>query len=218
VQQHGCRLRAGMRTAMRVRGIGWASSFLTAALVAACGGVDPSAPADDAAHSTGLSRGADYPGHHDDGGTPPGELPPADVAVSMIGTPPVVAAGAFVTYLITVSNVGGEPATAVQLVDVLPLDSRFVTVSTAQGSCSVSLGVVTCALGTLEPGASVLVRLQVSPLVPGVFITNVAAVTTTSLETNLSNNVASATNQVVVVNRGVGRGRGRGLHLGWERH
>ena len=72
-----------------------------------------------------------------------------DLKVSMSDAPDPVAAGADLTYSVTVSNLGGKPANAVEAVDTLPAGLAYRS-STAD--CTGTAGVVTCRLGTIPAG------------------------------------------------------------------
>ncbi|MFA6575392.1 MAG: DUF11 domain-containing protein, partial [Nocardioides sp.] len=73
--------------------------------------------------------------------------------------------GDVVTYTLVVTNDGPAPASDVVLKDVLPSGVTFVS---ADAPCTVSGATVTCAFGTLAPGASrtVTVRALVNALPP----------------------------------------------------
>lgn len=83
--------------------------------------------------------------------------PAANLALAMTDAPDPVPAGGALTYTLTVSNVGPLVATGVTLVDPLPAAVSFVS---ASAGCTASGATVTCALGSLDPGASQVVKIQ----------------------------------------------------------
>jgi len=79
--------------------------------------------------------------------------------------PDPIAAGATVTYTVTVTNAGLASALNVAVVDALPPEASFVS-ATAAGGCSGTVS-VTCLIGTVRVGASATVAITVlAPSVP----------------------------------------------------
>ncbi len=91
-----------------------------------------------------------------------------------------VAPGESLAYTLTVVNGGPQVATGVVVTDTLPEFATFQSATASQGSCTESMGVVTCELGDLDPGvdgATVVVEVSVSPIAPvGVPMLNTATV------------------------------------------
>ena len=87
-------------------------------------------------------------------------------------------------------NNGPSQATNVTLTDVLPVDVRFVSVTSSAGSCTTSGGTINCALGNLANGASVTVTIVVTPRRVGT-ITNTAQVSSLSPDPIQANNTDS---------------------------
>jgi uncharacterized repeat protein (TIGR01451 family) len=116
----------------------------------------------------------------------------------MTDTPDPVFPGGTLTYVITVTNLGPDPATAVSLTDTLPLSAAvtFGSAAPSQGSCGAPNPLV-CNLGTLGPGASatITVTLNVGAGAPSP-LTNTATVTSAVPDPNTSNNSATATTTV----------------------
>ena len=94
----------------------------------------------------------------------------ADLSLSK-SAPDSVAAGASLTYTLSVRNGGPNTATGVTLTDELPSLVRF---SSAKGDCTESGGAVSCAIGILASGASTTISILVevdSLAEPGTTIT-----------------------------------------------
>ena len=119
---------------------------------------------------------------------------PADVAVTKTVTPGQVVVGGGATYTLTVRQLGRGPAEDVTLTDTFPSGVRPDAVSGPAG-CALSGQDLTCALGTLEPGAEVTVTVRATGTVVGAH-TNTAVVTTSSDDRAPENNKASATLRV----------------------
>jgi uncharacterized repeat protein (TIGR01451 family) len=119
----------------------------------------------------------------------------ADVEVTMTQSTATVVAGSPITYTVTVTNHGGDPADNVSLVDTLPSGVTFLAASPQQGQCSQASGSVTCALNTIANGASTSVSIQVSPPT-ATTLTNAAEAHATQTDPTPTNNrksiVASA--------------------------
>jgi uncharacterized repeat protein (TIGR01451 family) len=79
-----------------------------------------------------------------------------DLALAVVDTPDPVAAGAPLTYTITVTNKGPNPTSSVQVVDTLPSQA---VLSSAPPACTVAGSVLTCNLGLLQAGASTVVTI-----------------------------------------------------------
>jgi uncharacterized repeat protein (TIGR01451 family) len=98
-----------------------------------------------------------------------GTLPPpspsaeeADLDVDLKDSPDPVRRRQQLTYTATVTNDGPDTATSVELADALPSIVDFVSASASQGSCSGSRN-ISCQLGDLAAGDSVVVKIVVIP-------------------------------------------------------
>jgi uncharacterized repeat protein (TIGR01451 family) len=121
--------------------------------------------------------------------------PRADVAVTKTDAPDPVAAGAQLTYELLASNAGPSTATNVTVTDTLPAG---VTLVSTNPPCA-GTAVLTCALGTLTPSASVplTVVVDVDPATPdGTTLTNTAGATATEPDPVPGNNTAGSTTVV----------------------
>lgn len=94
------------------------------------------------------------------------------------------------TYTLTVTNNGPDPASGVTVTDQLPPGVTFVSASASQGTCGESSGTVFCTLGTVASGAPVTIDVVVRPTMPGL-ITNSASVASPTSDSNQSNNADS---------------------------
>ena len=94
------------------------------------------------------------------------------------------------TFTVDVYNVGSLNASNVQLSNPLPANTRFVSATTSQGSCSGD-SFLSCALGNLATGAKATVKLTVIPTVVA-NITNSPSVTAAEVENNTPNNSATS--------------------------
>ncbi len=120
-----------------------------------------------------------------------------DLILSMSDAPDPVGVGVNVTYTLTVANAGPEAATGVILTDTLPGGTTFGSTATSQGTCSQSMGVVTCALGTINAQSTATVTIVAATPGTAGTITNTANVTLNEFDPNLANNSASAMTDVV---------------------
>ena len=84
----------------------------------------------------------------------------ADLAITKTMTPMQPLVGAPVTFTITATNNGPSDATGVVVND--PLAGQLVdpTATTSQGSCAITSAEVSCAIGTLAPGATATVTVS----------------------------------------------------------
>jgi uncharacterized repeat protein (TIGR01451 family) len=117
--------------------------------------------------------------------------PIADLAVAQTPIPNPVGVGSNLTFNVTVSNLGPAGADGVSLTDTLPAGMTFVSATPSQGSCGESLGVVTCALGSIAANGSATVAIVVIPTAVGAG-NNLATVTAPTLDLVTANNSSSA--------------------------
>jgi uncharacterized repeat protein (TIGR01451 family) len=124
----------------------------------------------------------------------------ADLSITKTGSPDPVHTGQNLTYTLTVHNGGPLAASSVSVTDQLPRNTAFGTATATQGSCSLTQPtkrIVTCSLGTIASGATVIATIMVTPPSKKTTITNTASVSSTTSDPNTANNSASATTSVV---------------------
>jgi len=124
---------------------------------------------------------------------------PADLAVTKSDDPDPVTAGETLTYTLTVTNNGPDPATGIVLTDTLPSGVTFVSARASQGSCSRSSGIVICTLsnlGTLHiPTAIVNIVVTVDSSTTG-SLSNSATVSGNETDPDPSNNTDTESTNV----------------------
>jgi uncharacterized repeat protein (TIGR01451 family) len=104
-----------------------------------------------------------------------------------------------ITWTIVVKNSGTLADTNVQLGDPMPAGNTFVSVTTTVGTCTGG-AVLSCQLGTMQPGDTVTITLVTNPTLTGDQV-NTATVVGDLAETNTTNNTATATVKVVGVGK-----------------
>ncbi len=124
-----------------------------------------------------------------------------DVAVTKAASDPggdsAFAEGETVTYSLVVTNNGPSRASNVVMTDALPPGLSFTSVTPAGPTCTQSLGTVTCTWATLNPAASQNVSIAAAITVNTTQIVNTASVTRTEVDTDNTNDSASATISVL---------------------
>ena len=125
----------------------------------------------------------------------------ADLSITVAGTPTPVAAGTRVTYQITVSNAGPNPAVGVTVNETIPAGTTFDSIQSPGSTQTPSpgrSGRVTCSLSSIPSGGSVAIQLLVNVLAaPGMVLSDNASVTSLTPDPVASNNSAMATTPVL---------------------
>jgi uncharacterized repeat protein (TIGR01451 family) len=124
---------------------------------------------------------------------PPPPQTAADVRVSITAAPASVQLGERVAYSVLVSNAGPDAATGVTLSDALPPQATFVEATSAAGC--VAGATVRCAIGSIESGSSVALRIVLAPGTPGAFV-NTISVAANQGDPQAGNNRVSQTTAV----------------------
>jgi uncharacterized repeat protein (TIGR01451 family) len=117
----------------------------------------------------------------------------ANVTIHVAG-PATAAAGANVTYTLTVRNFGPQRARGVVVRDRIPAGATFVSATPSKGSCA-GTSVVTCSLGQLARGAVARVTVVVQAPSSGRLV-NAASVSALQRDLAGWNNRASMTTVV----------------------
>lgn len=116
-----------------------------------------------------------------------------DVGITKTASPTTVTLGGTLTYTLTVTNNGPDPATGTSVVDTLPAGATFISATPSQGTASQTSGTVTAALGTLASGQSATITIIVTPTTTNAIagtVTNTATVSANEFDTNVTNNTA----------------------------
>lgn len=130
-----------------------------------------------------------------------GDLSLTDVQVTKVGAPSPVVPGQTLTYTITVTNAGPDPAASVSLSDPLPTGTTFASLSSPGGwSCAMPAvgagGVVSCSLASMSVGSAVFtLTVVVSPAAAGA-VSNTATVSSTTPDADPANNVSNSTTPI----------------------
>ncbi len=119
----------------------------------------------------------------------------ADVAVSQVATPSPAGAGKPLTYSVTASNAGPDPARGAAITDVLSPALLFRSATSTAGPCGESVGIVTCPLGTLAAGSAATATVVATPSVNGT-VTATATASSADPDPNPANNSVTTTTQV----------------------
>ncbi|HEY3027675.1 MAG TPA: Calx-beta domain-containing protein [Pyrinomonadaceae bacterium] len=150
--------------------------------------------------------------------------PSANLSITQTDSPNPVASGDNVTYALTVTNNGPDPAPSVIVTDSLPSTLTFVSCSaTGGGVCGGAGNNRTVTFSSIANGTSAVVALVAtvnSSVSGGTAITNVATVASATLDTDNSDNSASQTTSInsIIINEALvsfasGAGRAKFLEL-----
>ena len=101
-----------------------------------------------------------------------------------------------VTYTVSFTNAGPNSANNISLTNIIPSSSTFVSASaTVGGSCSESLGTVTCTWASMSQAQNFSASIVVTPTASGT-LTDSASVTATTADPNTGNNSGSQSTTV----------------------
>jgi uncharacterized repeat protein (TIGR01451 family) len=108
-------------------------------------------------------------------------------------SPDPVNAGGTLSYLVTVTNVSDVDAQNVIVKDTMPAHVTVISATPGQGSCTD----ITCNLGTIEAGKAVgIAYVVIVDADAPALLTNMACVSTSTPETDVTNNCATADTHV----------------------
>jgi uncharacterized repeat protein (TIGR01451 family) len=133
---------------------------------------------------------------------PAAPLDPADLAVTKTDNPDPVTAGGTLTYTVSVTNAGPDPATNTVLTDELASAVDFQSATASAGTCNQTGKRVTCELGTLPVGtpgaaaATVTIAVVVKSNFKGASISNTASVASDVADPQANNNSDTETTAV----------------------
>lgn len=113
----------------------------------------------------------------------------ADLAVRLSDAPDPIAVGATLSYTLSVTNHGPDPATGASLTLALPASAGF---QSASAGCALGGATVTCNIGALAAGAGVVRTVTVTPNTVGT-ITADAAASAAETDPNPANNTGIQT-------------------------
>jgi hypothetical protein len=121
----------------------------------------------------------------------------ADLAVTMDGTDKIITSeGSYASYTLTVTNLGDATAESSTLIWEIPAGLEITSITTSAGSCEAFDGVFSCDFGDLAPGETVDIDVSAQTSESIAQLVNTAYVSTTTLESDLSNNSDSVTTLV----------------------
>ena len=124
----------------------------------------------------------------------------ADLSVTKVASAGSVNSGGQLTYTLTVTNNGPNPAQFVNVVDTLPPGVSLVSSNGSIFQCftsSTGASSLTCLVDSMASGSSGTITIVVSVTAPsGSTITNTATVSSSNFDPNTSNNTASVTTTV----------------------
>lgn len=118
----------------------------------------------------------------------------ADLSIAVSDAPDPVRKGGTLTYTIVVTNAGPGSSSGVTVSDVLPASVTLLGTVASQGSCTGGT-TVSCALGTLEAGASATVTLRTRARTVGT-ASNTASVVAATPDPSTADNQATATTTI----------------------
>ncbi|MEP3478867.1 MAG: SdrD B-like domain-containing protein [Fuerstiella sp.] len=120
-----------------------------------------------------------------------------DLQVTKVDIDDPVQSPGVIEYLITVTNAGPATANNVLLTDTLSSLVSFQSATTSQGTVTNASGVVNGALGSIAPGQVVTISLFVDANIPtGATVNNIVTVTADEVDSDLTNNMSTATTVV----------------------
>jgi uncharacterized repeat protein (TIGR01451 family) len=119
----------------------------------------------------------------------------ADLTIAKTADPNPVYEGHFLTYTITVTNLGPSDAASVIITDTLPANVSVNSISFPQGSC-LGTTIITCTLNVLPNGNQAVLRIVVTPNASGIF-SNSTEVSSDFVDLVLENNQDSTDTDVI---------------------
>ena len=148
----------------------------------------------------------------------------ADLAIVKTASPEPVNQGTNITYQLRVTNSGPAVAQGVTVSDPLPAQVTYTSVFTTQGTCTQSAGTVSCTLGSISVGATVLVTINANAATfsSATLASNTATVSSTTGDPSSANNSSTAISTIqsptavqLASFRAIARSQG-GVTLEWK--
>jgi uncharacterized repeat protein (TIGR01451 family) len=127
----------------------------------------------------------------------------ADLSCAKSDSPDPVAAGATLTYNLTVANAGPDTATLVSVTDTLPPGVTFLSASGSGWTCNHASGQVVCTRASLPVGTAPNITIQVTAPPTAGTINNSAVVTGGGVDPNPGDNSANESTTVEVAVAGL---------------
>jgi uncharacterized repeat protein (TIGR01451 family) len=129
---------------------------------------------------------------------PAAPIDPADLSLQKSDSPDPVVPGGALTYTISVSNAGPDPAINTVVSDDLPTGVDLVSATASAGSCDSKGRKVTCNLGTVTTLVPVTatIAVTVKQNFKGTTITNTASVASDTTDPQANNNSDTETTTV----------------------
>jgi uncharacterized repeat protein (TIGR01451 family) len=124
------------------------------------------------------------------------DAPTANLAVTKTASTTTFTPGQQVTYTITVTNFGPEPATAITVTDVLPAGASFVSVA---GATCAGTTTVTCTIPALAANASTVITLVVTANGSAPIANTASATAAAPADATPANNAATVTINPAIV-------------------
>lgn len=118
----------------------------------------------------------------------------ADLSLTMTDSPDPVKRGATLVYSLVVRNAGPTASEGVTVTDALPSSVRWMSTTASKGVCGGS-AVVTCTIGSMQPGESATIAITTQARSTGLTV-NSASVTSSTTDPATTNNTASTTTTV----------------------
>jgi uncharacterized repeat protein (TIGR01451 family) len=129
----------------------------------------------------------------------PSGVAEADLSIAKLDDPDPVSAGAILTYTLSITNYGPNPATAVVVTDTLPAEVTYGGASGLGWHCVHAGGVVTCTRTSLDAGVAASIGVTVTAPASRGTITNTATISGLEVDPEESSNRARTTTQVWAV-------------------
>ena len=125
---------------------------------------------------------------------------PADLSVTKTG-PATANAGTVISYTITVTNNGANPATNATLTDTIPAETTFSSLVSPGGwSCTTppsnGTGTISCTIPSMAVGSAVFTLGVNAPAAPAT-VSNTATVSSSSTDNTPGNNSSTANTNVI---------------------